>query len=239
MQENGDSLMSPTRILYTYTDEAPALATYSLLPIVQAFTRAAGVVVETRDISLAGRILASFPDELPPGKRRTDDLAELGEIATTPDANIIKLPNISAPIPQLQAAIRELQQHGYPVPDYPEEARDEQQKNIKAKYAKILGSAVNPVLREGNSDRRVASAVKAYARAHPHSMSPWTRDSKTHVAHMTGGDFYGSEQSAVIDDNGVLRIELIAADGTTTVLKDGITVAAADVLGASVMSRRA
>jgi isocitrate dehydrogenase len=226
-------------ILYTYTDEAPALATFSLLPIVQAFTRAAGVVVETRDISLAGRILASFPDHLPPDKRRTDDLAELGEIAKTPDANIIKLPNISASIPQLQAAIRELQQHGYPVPDYPEEARDEQQKNIKAKYAKILGSAVNPVLREGNSDRRVASAVKAYARAHPHSMSPWTRDSKTHVAHMTGGDFYGSEQSAVIDDNGVLRIELIAADGTTTVLKDGITVAAADVLGASVMSRRA
>ena len=231
--------MSPARILYTYTDEAPALATFSLLPIVQAFARAAGVIVETRDISLAGRILASFSDQLPPDKRRTDDLAELGEIAKTPDANIIKLPNISASIPQLQAAIRELQQHDYPVPDYPEEPRDEQQKNIKAKYAKVLGSAVNPVLREGNSDRRVASAVKAYARAHPHSMGAWTRDSKTHVAHMTDGDFYGSEQSTVIDENNVVRIELIAADGTTTVLKDGITVAAADVLGASVMSRRA
>ena len=239
MQENVDSLMNPARILYTYTDEAPALATFSLLPIVQAFTRAAGVIVETRDISLAGRILASFPDELPPDKRRTDDLAELGEIAKTPDANIIKLPNISASIPQLQAAIRELQQHGYPVPDYPEEPRNEQEKTIKAKYAKVLGSAVNPVLREGNSDRRVASAVKAYARAHPHSMGPWTGDSKTHVAHMTGGDFYGSEQSAVIDENTVLRIDLVAADGTTTTLKDGIQVAAADVLGASVMSRRA
>src|SRR5688572_31818513 len=158
--------MNPTRILYTYTDEAPALATYSLLPIVQAFTRAAGVVVETRDISLAGRILASFPEELPPDKRCTDDLAELGQVAKTPDANIIKLPNISASIPQLQAAIRELQQHGYPVPDYPEEPRTEREKNIKAKYAKVLGSAVNPVLREGNSDRRVASAVKGYARAH-------------------------------------------------------------------------
>ena len=231
--------MNQARILYTFTDEAPALATYSLLPIVQAFTRAAGVVVETRDISLAGRILASFPDQLPPHKRRPDDLAELGEIAKTPEANIIKLPNISASVPQLQAAIRELQQHGYPVPDYPEEPRNEQEKTIKGKYAKVLGSAVNPVLREGNSDRRVAAAVKAYARAHPHSMGAWTRDSKTHVAHMTGGDFYGSEQSAVIDEDSVLRIELIAADGTTTTLKDGITVAAADVLGASVMSRRA
>jgi isocitrate dehydrogenase len=231
--------MNPTRIFYTFTDEAPALATYSLLPIIQAFTRAAGVVVETRDISLAGRILASFPDELPPAKQRTDDLAELGEIAKTPEANIIKLPNISASVPQLQAAIRELQQHGYPLPDYPEEPRNEQEKTIKATYAKVLGSAVNPVLREGNSDRRVASAVKAYARAHPHSMGAWSCDSKTHVAHMTGGDFYGSEQSAVIDEDSVLRIELIAADGTTTTLKDGITVAAADVLAASVMSRRA
>ena len=239
MQENGDSLMNPTRILYTYTDEAPALATYSLLPIVQAFTRAAGVVVETRDISLAGRILASFPDELPPGKRRTDDLAELGEIATTPDANIIKLPNISASIPQLQAAIRELQQHGYPVPDYPEEPGDEQQRNIKAKYARVLGSAVNPVLREGNSDRRVASAVKAYARAHPHSMGAWTSASRTHVAHMTGGDFYSSEQSAVVAGNSVLRIELTGTDGTSTILKDGVKAAAGDVVGASVMSRRA
>ena len=231
--------MNPTRILYTYTDEAPALATYSLLPIIQAFTRAAGVVVETRDISLAGRILASFPDELPPDKRRPDDLAELGEIAKTPEANIIKLPNISASIPQLQAAIRELQQHGYAVPDYPEEPRDDRQKAIKAKYAKVLGSAVNPVLREGNSDRRVAAAVKAYARSHPHSMGAWSRDSKTHVVHMTAGDFYGSEQSAVIADAGSLRIELTGADGATTVLKEGIKVDANDVVGASVMSRRA
>jgi len=231
--------MNPTRIHYTYTDEAPALATYSLLPIIQAFTRAAGVDVETRDISLAGRILASFPDELPPDKRRPDDLAELGEIAKTPEANIIKLPNISASIPQLQAAIRELQQHGYAVPDYPEEPRDDRQKAIKAKYAKVLGSAVNPVLREGNSDRRVAAAVKAYARSHPHSMGTWSRDSKTHVVHMAAGDFYGSEQSAVIAEAGSLRIELTGADGATTVLKEGIKVDANDVVGASVMSRRA
>jgi len=231
--------MNQPRILYTYTDEAPALATSSLLPIVQAFTRAAGVIVETRDISLAGRILASFPDELPPDKRRADDLAELGEIAKRPDANIVKLPNISASIPQLQAAIRELQQHGYPVPDYPEEPRDEREKNVKAKYAKVLGSAVNPVLREGNSDRRVASAVKAYARAHPHSMGAWAPDSQTHVTHMTGGDFYGSEQSAVISENGALRIELTGAGGTATILKDGVTVSAGDVIAASVMSRRA
>ena len=231
--------MNPARILYTYTDEAPALATYSLLPIIQAFTRAAGVVVETRDISLAGRILASFPDELSADRRRPDDLAELGDIAKTPDANIIKLPNISASVPQLQAAIRELQQHGYAVPDYPEEPRDEREAVIKSKYAKVLGSAVNPVLREGNSDRRVAAAVKAYARAHPHSMGAWSRDSKTRVAHMTAGDFYGSEQSAVIAESGVLRIELTGADGTTTILKDGITAAANDVAAASVMSVRA
>src|SRR5678815_5030570 len=158
--------MSTAKILYTYTDEAPALATYSLLPIIQAFTHAAGVVVETRDISLAGRIIASFPDELSPDRRRPDDLTELGEIAKTAEANIIKLPNISASIPQLQAAIRELQQRGYAVPDYPEDPRDERQKAIKAKYAKVLGSAVNPVLREGNSDRRVASAVKAVSYTH-------------------------------------------------------------------------
>src|SRR5687768_8572815 len=231
--------MNQPRILYTYTDEAPALATYSLLPIIQAFTRAAGVIVETRDISLAARIIASFSDELTADRRRPDDLAELGEIAKTPEANIIKLPNISASIPQLQAAIRELQQRGYAVPDYPEEPRNEQEKTIKAKYAKVLGSAVNPVLREGNSDRRVAAAVKAYARSHPHSMGAWSRDSKTHVTHMTGGDFYGSEQSAVIAEAGALRIELIGGDGAATILKEGITVDASDVVGASVMSRRA
>ena len=231
--------MNPTRILYTYTDEAPALATHSLLPIIQAFTRAAGLAVETRDISLAGRILAAFSDDLPPDRRRHDDLAELGEIAKTPAANIIKLPNISASIPQLQAAIRELQQHGYAVPDYPENPVDDRQTAIKTKYAKVLGSAVNPVLREGNSDRRVAAAVKAYARAHPHSMGVWSRDSRTNVTHMADGDFYGSEKSAVISTAGALRIELTGGDGTTTVLKDGIKVDADDVVGASVMSRRA
>ena len=231
--------MTPARILYTYTDEAPALATYSLLPIIQAFARAAGVVVETRDISLAGRILASFPDHLPADRRRPDDLTELGEVAKTPDANIIKLPNISASIPQLQAAIRELQQHGFPVPDYPEDPRDDRQRDVRAKYAKVLGSAVNPVLREGNSDRRVASAVKAYARSHPHAMGAWSRDSKTHVAHMADGDFYGSEQSTVVSESGVLRIELTDKAGQTTVLKDGVQVAAHDVVAASVMSRRA
>ena len=239
MQENGDSLMTQAPILYTHTDEAPALATYSLLPIIQAFARAAGLVVETRDISLAGRILASFPEDLPADRRRSDDLAELGEVAKTPDANIIKLPNISASIPQLQGAIRELQQHGYAVPDYPEDPRDDSQQAIKGKYAKVLGSAVNPVLREGNSDRRVASAVKAYARSHPHSMGAWSHDSKTHVTHMESGDFYGSEQSAVIAEPGTLRIELIDKAGKAVVLKDGIKVAANDVVGASVMSRRA
>ncbi len=231
--------MTQDRILYTYTDEAPALATHSLLPIIQAFSRAAGLVIETRDISLAGRILASFPDELPPDRRKPDDLTELGEVAKTPDANIIKLPNISASIPQLQAAIKELQQHGFPVPDYPEEPRDDREKAIKATYAKVLGSAVNPVLREGNSDRRVATAVKAYARSHPHSMGAWSSESKTHVTHMTGGDFYGSEQSVVIPESGALRIELVGSDGQTTVLKDVVKVGANDVVAAAVMSRRA
>ena len=200
--------MPTAQILYTKTDEAPALATYSLLPIVQAFTRAAGIAVETRDISLAGRILASFP-ELPDAGAAADrdDLAELGELAKTPDANIIKLPNISASMPQLQAAIKELQQQGYAVPDYPEEPQNDAEKAIKAKYAKVLGSAVNPVLREGNSDRRVATSVKEYAKAHPHSMGAWSKDSKSHVAHMSGGDFYGSEQSAAIAAAGKLRIE--------------------------------
>jgi isocitrate dehydrogenase len=230
--------MATAKILYTLTDEAPALATYSLLPIVQAFTRAAGVVVETRDISLAGRILAAFPDRLPQERRQSDDLAELGELAKTPEANIIKLPNISASVPQLQAAIKELQQQGYPVPDYPEDPQDEDGKAIKAKYARVLGSAVNPVLREGNSDRRVAASVKDYARQHPHSMGAWTAESKTHVAHMAGGDFYGSEQSTVIAQSGSVRIELIASDGTTRILKDGIKVAAGDIIATAVMSRR-
>jgi isocitrate dehydrogenase len=231
--------MTTARIIYTHTDEAPALATYSLLPIIQAFTRAAGIVVETRDISLAGRILAGFPECLPPGRRQPDDLAELGELAKTPEANIIKLPNISASVPQLQAAIREVQEQGYPVPDYPEDPQDDHGRAVKAKYAKVLGSAVNPVLREGNSDRRVAAPVKEYARKHPHSMGAWSRDSKTHVAHMQHGDFYGSEQSAVVTEAGSVRIELTDATGKTTVLKPSVKVAAGDVLAATAMSRRA
>ncbi|HEX5110420.1 MAG TPA: NADP-dependent isocitrate dehydrogenase [Vicinamibacterales bacterium] len=231
--------MSTATIIYTHTDEAPALATYSLLPIVRAFTCAAGISVVTKDISLAGRILAAFPDRLPADRRQPDDLAELGELATTPQANIIKLPNISASIPQLQAAIAELQQQGYPVPDYPAEPRTDDERAIKARYSRVLGSAVNPVLREGNSDRRVAAPVKQYARQHPHSMGPWSHASKTHVAHMTEGDFYGSEQSAAIAQAGALRIEFSDASGATTILKDGVKVTAGDLVAASTMSRRA
>ena len=231
--------MSTAKIIYTHTDEAPALATYSLLPIVQAFTRAAGIVVETRDISLAGRVLAAFPERLTPEQRQSDDLAELGELAKTPHANIIKLPNISASIPQLKEAIRELQQQGYAVPDYPEDPQDDADKQIKAKYAKVLGSAVNPVLREGNSDRRVATSVKQYAKSHPHSMGAWSNNSASHVSSMTGGDFYANEQSAVISQSGKLRIELTDSSGKTTVLKEGVAVTDGDVIGASMMSRRA
>jgi len=230
--------MSTAKIIYTHTDEAPALATYSLLPIVQAFTRAAGIVVETRDISLAGRVLAAFPESLTPEQRQSDDLAELGELAKTPHANIIKLPNISASIPQLKDAIRELQQQGYAVPDYPEDPQDDTEKQIKAKYAKVLGSAVNPVLREGNSDRRVATSVKQYAKSHPHSMGAWSNNSASHVSSMTGGDFYANERSAVISESGKLRIELTSS-GKTTVLKEGVAVTDGDVIGASMMSRRA
>jgi len=231
--------MSTAKIIYTHTDEAPALATYSLLPIVQAFTRAAGIVVETRDISLAGRVLAAFPESVTPERRQSDDLAELGALAKTPHANIIKLPNISASIPQLKDAIRELQQQGYAVPDYPEDPQDDAEKQIKAKYAKVLGSAVNPVLREGNSDRRVATSVKQYAKSHPHSMGAWSNNSASHVSSMTGGDFYANEQSAVISESGKLRIELTDSSGKTSVLKEGVAVTQGDVIGASMMSRRA
>lgn len=191
-------MTSTPRIIYTETDEAPALATYSLLPIVEAFSRTANVAVETRDISLAGRIISSFPEKLTSKQKQSDALKELGELAKTPDANIIKLPNISASIPQLQAAIKELQSQGYAIPDYPEEPQTTEGKDVKARYAKVLGSAVNPVLREGNSDRRVAAPVKQYAKKHPHSMGAWSPDSRSHVAHMTDGDFYSSEQSVVI-----------------------------------------
>ncbi|HWN86339.1 MAG TPA: NADP-dependent isocitrate dehydrogenase [Vicinamibacterales bacterium] len=231
--------MSTAKIIYTITDEAPALATYSLLPIVQGFTRAAGVAVETRDISLAGRILAAFPDSLSPGQRQTDDLAELGALAKTPEANIIKLPNISASVPQLKAAIKELQQQGYSVPDYPEDPQNDADKAVKVRYAKVLGSAVNPVLREGNSDRRVAASVKEYAKSHPHSMGKWSPESKSHVSSMSGGDFYGSEQAAVVAEAGALAIEFTDAEtGGSSVLKD-VTVDAGDVVASSMMSRAA
>ncbi|HEX7081429.1 MAG TPA: NADP-dependent isocitrate dehydrogenase [Gammaproteobacteria bacterium] len=230
--------MTTAKIIYTLTDEAPALATYSLLPIVQAFTKAANVVVETRDISLAGRTLAAFPDFLTPEQRRPDDLAELGELAQTPDANIIKLPNISASVPQLTAAIKELQGQGYALPNYPEEPRNDEERRIKERYAKVLGSAVNPVLREGNSDRRVAAAVKQYAKNHPHSMGEWSPDSKSHVAHMSRGDFYSSEQSAVLEKAGELRIELTDASGEKHVLKDRVEVLDGETIAAAVMSCR-
>ncbi len=230
--------MTDAKIIYTLTDEAPALATYSLLPIVQAFTRAASIVVETRDISLAGRILANIPDELRPEQRHGDDLAELGELAKTPAANIIKLPNISASVPQLKAAIAELQSQGYRLPQFPEEPRDEAQKALRARYAKVLGSAVNPVLREGNSDRRVANAVKQYARHHPHSMGAWSSDSRTHVAHMDAGDFYANEQSAQIERAGALRIELRDRRGQVTVLKASVPVQAEELISGTFMQCR-
>ncbi|MCB0079749.1 MAG: NADP-dependent isocitrate dehydrogenase, partial [Caldilineaceae bacterium] len=228
-----------TKIIYTLTDEAPMLATYSLLPIINTFTGAAGVAVETSDISLAGRIIANFPEKLTAAQRQPDALTELGELAKTPEANIIKLPNISASIPQLNAAIAELQAHGYDVPDYPEEPQNEAEKEIKARYAKVLGSAVNPVLREGNSDRRVAAPVKEYARKNPHRMGAWSADSKSHVAHMQSGDFFGSEQSVVIEQPGNVKIEFVGADGATKVLKEKTPVLAAEVIDASVMSCRA
>ncbi|MBF8963549.1 NADP-dependent isocitrate dehydrogenase [Pontibacter sp. FD36] len=228
-----------SRIIYTITDEAPALATRSFLPIVQAFTKAADIEVETRDISLAGRIIATFPENLSEEQKQSDDLAYLGELAKTSEANIIKLPNISASIPQLTAAIKELQSQGYNIPDYPADPKNDTEKDVKARYAKILGSAVNPVLREGNSDRRVADAVKQYAKKHPHSMGKWSSDSKTHVAHMTGGDFYGSEQSVVVDKATDVRIEFVGANGETKVLKDKVTLKAGEVMDSSVMSRNA
>jgi isocitrate dehydrogenase len=231
--------MGNATIIYTLTDEAPALATYSLLPIVQAFAKAADCHVTTRDISLAGRILATFPDDLAPAQRQSDDLAELGRLAARPEANIIKLPNISASIPQLNAAIKELQQQGYKVPDYPEDPRNDAERAIKTRYARVLGSAVNPVLREGNSDRRVASSVKQYAKKHPHSMGAWSKDSKTHVASMSGGDFYSSEQSVVILRAGKVSLEFTSNRGEKTVLKEGVSVKDGEVLGASSMSRRA
>lgn len=227
--------MTDSTIIYTHTDEAPALATYSFLPVIQAYASTAGVAVETRDISLAGRIIASFPEYLEEGQRIPDALAELGELAKTPAANIIKLPNVSASIPQLKAAIAELQEQGYALPGYPDDAKSDEDKDVRARYDKIKGSAVNPVLREGNSDRRAPASVKNYAKAHPHRMGAWSADSKTNVAHMTGDDFRSTEKSAVIAEDGSLRIELLGDDGTTTVLRESVPVLAGEVVDASVL----
>ena len=223
-------------LVYTKTDEAPALATCSLLPIIRTFTEPAGIEITIQDISLAGRIIANFPENLTESQKQSDALMELGELAKTPEANIIKLPNISASIPQLTAAIRELQEKGYDIPDYPEEPQTEAEREIQDRYAKVLGSAVNPVLREGNSDRRVASAVKEYAKNNPHPMGEWTSESQSHVAYMRDGDFYGSEQSVVSAEDGTLKIEFVDSDGNTTILKDDIPVQAGEVVDAMVMN---
>jgi len=222
------------KIIYTYTDEAPALATHSLLPIIEAFAGAADIHVETRDISLAGRILAQFPDQL--GDDAVPDaLAELGELAKTPEANIIKLPNISASVPQLKGAIKELQSQGLAIPDYPENPSTDEERDVRARYDKVKGSAVNPVLREGNSDRRAPASVKAYAQAHPHSMGEWSPESRSHVVTMGEGDFRSTEQSTTVESDGVVRIEHVAADGTVTVLKEETPVLAGEIIDSSVM----
>jgi isocitrate dehydrogenase len=228
----------PSTIIWTKIDEAPALATYSFLPIVQAFTKGTGVSVETRDISLAGRILANFPENLTEKQKIPDYLAQLGQLALTPEANIIKLPNISASIPQLKAAIKELQSHGYNVPDYPEEPKTDAERELQARYAKVLGSAVNPVLRQGNSDRRAPVSVKLFSKKNPHKMGAWSPDSKSHVAHMSGGDFYGSEKSTTVKQPTEARIEFVAADGKVTVLKKSLKLLEGEVVDATVMNVR-
>ena len=227
------------KIYWTKVDEAPALATYSLLPIVQAFAGAAGVAVETRDISLAGRIIANFPEHLTESQKQSDDLTWLGELTLKPEANIIKLPNVSASVPQLKAAIKELQAKGYRIPDFPENPTTEAEKDLKARFGKVLGSAVNPVLREGNSDRRAAASVKNYARKHPHRMGAWSPDCKTRVAHMADSDFYGTEKSTTLADATVARIEFVGAGGQVTVLKDKLALKAGEVIDAAVLSKRA
>jgi len=226
------------KIFYTKVDEAPALATYSLLPIVNAFTKAGGVSVELKDISLAGRMIAAFPDHLTESQRQSDDLALLGELAKTPDANIIKLPNVSASVPQLKAAIKELQGQGYALPDYPEDPKNDTEKEIKTRYDKIKGSAVNPVLREGNSDRRAPLSVKQYAKKHPHKMGLWTSDSKTHVVHMTHGDFRSNEKSVTLAEATEARIEFVDPDGKITVLKAKLLIKPGEIIDATFMSRR-
>ncbi|MEW2131853.1 NADP-dependent isocitrate dehydrogenase [Streptomyces sp. NPDC005435] len=227
--------MTDSTIIYTYTDEAPALATHSFLPVIQAYAAQAGVPVDTRDISLAGRIIAVFPEYLTEDQRIPDALAELGELAKTPSANIVKLPNISASIPQLKAAVAELQAKGYALPAYPEDPKTDEEREIRARYDKIKGSAVNPVLREGNSDRRAPASVKNYAKTHPHRMGAWTPESKTNVATMGENDFRSTEKSVVIAEDGTLRIELVAEDGTTTVLRESVPVRKDEVVDASVL----
>jgi isocitrate dehydrogenase len=227
--------VTDSTIIYTHTDEAPALATYSFLPVIEAYASTAGVGVESRDISLSGRIIASFPEWLEEGQRIEDALAELGRLAQTPEANIIKLPNISASIPQLKAAIAELQAQGYALPDYPDDPKTDQEKDVRARYDKVKGSAVNPVLREGNSDRRAPASVKNYAKAHPHRMGAWTPESKTNVATMANDDFRSTEKSAVVPADDSLRIELSGDDGSTTVLRESVPVLAGEVVDASVM----
>ncbi|MBU1426500.1 MAG: NADP-dependent isocitrate dehydrogenase [Gammaproteobacteria bacterium] len=231
--------MTKPIIYWTKVDEAPALATYSLLPIVQAFTKAAGVDVQTRDISLAGRVIANFPDNLTDSQKLNDDLTWLGELTQKPEANIIKLPNVSASVPQLKAVIKELQSQGYKIPDFPENPQNDAEKELKVRFGKVLGSAVNPVLREGNSDRRAALSVKNFARKHPHRMGKWAPDSKTHVAHMTANDFYGSETSVTVSDAGPVRIEFVGADGKTTVLKEKTTLKVGEVIDSCAMNVRA
>jgi len=227
------------KIIYTKTDEAPMLATYSFLPIINAFSKAAGVTVELRDISLAGRVLAVFPEYLTPAQKQHDALAELGELAKTPEANIIKLPNVSASLPQLQETIKELQSQGYKLPEYPENPKDDKEKDIKNRYDKVKGSAVNPVLREGNSDRRAPLSVKAHTRKHPHKMGAWSPDSKTHVVHMKSGDFRSNEKSMTMDAATDARIEFVGQDGKTTVLKPKVALQAGEVIDATYMSKRA
>ena len=233
--------MSSSTIIWTNTDEAPALATCSLLPIVRAYARGTGVTIDTRDISLAGRIIANFPERLTGEQQIPDDLTWLGERVKTPDANIIKLPNISASIPQLQAAVGELQDQGYDLPDYPEHPTDDGERAMQARFAKVLGSAVNPVLREGNSDRRAAAAVKRFARKHPHRMmKAWPASgSRARVAHMHDGDFFGSETSTTVSADGDVRIEFVSADGAVTLLQDAVTLHAGDVIDTAVMNVRA
>nr|WP_315258545.1 NADP-dependent isocitrate dehydrogenase [uncultured Flavobacterium sp.] len=229
-------MTSKAKIFYTLTDEAPLLATYSFLPIVQAFTATSDIEIETRDISLAGRILSNFPEFLKEDQKTVDALSELGKLATAPEANIIKLPNVSASVPQLKTAIAELQSHGYAVPNFPEDPQNDAEKEIKAKYSKILGSAVNPVLREGNSDRRAPRAVKNFAKANPHSMGAWSSDSKTKVASMESGDFYGSEKSVTVAEANDVKIEFVAKDGSTTVLKASTPLKAGEIIDSSVLN---